>query len=86
MKWKVKRAAGLMPKLLLSYLLVFLIPMAAGLLVYTSAERIIREDIKNVSGYVLAQIQLSFDNMTSEVYAVSRQIALDTEINALMVK
>lgn len=86
MKWKVKRAAGLMPKWLLSYLLVFLIPMAAGLLVYTSAERIIREDIKNVSGYVLAQIQLSFDNITSEVYALSRQIALDTEINALMEK
>lgn len=75
-----------MPKWLLSYLLVFLIPMAAGLLVYTSAERIIREDIKNVSGYVLAQIQLSFDNITSEVYALSRQIALDTEINALMEK
>ena len=83
MKWKQKRMS-MMFQWMLSYLLVFMISMTAVLGLYFSVERTIREDINAVSDYVLAQIQLSFDNITSEVYALTRQIALDNEINDLM--
>lgn len=86
MKFIRKNNAGLMFKWLVSYLLVFIIPVVAGYGIYLSAANIIRGDINAVSDYVLKQIQLSFDNITNEVYALSRQIALDSELGKLMDK
>lgn len=86
MKLIGKNNIGLMLRWLSSYLLVFIIPVAAGYGIYLSAADVIRHDINAVSEYVLKQIQLSFDNITNEVYALSRQVALDGELAELMDK
>lgn len=79
-----KKDTKLIFKWMLSYLMVFVIPMVACILVYLSSAGIIKDDINAVSEYVMTQIQLSFDNVTNQVYAFSHQIALDKGINELV--
>ena len=81
-----KRDIKLIFKWMLSYLMVFVIPMVACILVYLSAAGVIKGDINVVSEYVMTQLQLSFDNVTNQVYAFSHQIALDNEMNELIYK
>lgn len=81
-----KRDIKLIFKWMLSYLMVFVIPMVACILVYLSSAKVIKEDINAVNEYVMTQIQLSFDNVTNQVYAFSHQIALDKEMNELVYK
>ena len=81
-----KRRNGILVKWLLSYIMILIIPITVGMLLYLSFERIIRDDISDVSGYVINQIRLNFDNITSEVSGLSRQIAFDDDMGELMEK
>ena len=86
MNRKKRKRTNLVIKWIFSYLLIFIIPVVVSTILYSSVEKIMRADINAASDYVLTQIQLSFDNITNEVYALSRQIAMDTEIGELMQK
>lgn len=65
---------------LLSYLLVFLIPFVVGCLVYISSENVIKSDVYDMNKYILRQIQNEFDDLTGDVYSLSRQIQTNRQI------
>lgn len=65
----------------MSYVLVFSLPLFAFLFIYFSYEKIVLDDINEVSNYVISQIRLNFDSITTGVDSLATQIAKDSKIN-----
>jgi two-component system, response regulator YesN len=79
-----KRNHKLVIRFMVSYLIIMMVPLLAGFLVYNEARRIVEEDTKKDSLFLLNQCKDIIDKQIVEIDSMNIQVSRNPRLNAAM--